>query len=74
MITTSVTAIGESLGITLPQEVLRNLHASPGDELCLIDTPNGVEIVSLTSAQAEQLRVGRHVIAEHRDALSELAK
>ncbi|RIK88338.1 MAG: AbrB/MazE/SpoVT family DNA-binding domain-containing protein [Planctomycetota bacterium] len=74
MITTNVTTIGESLGIILPQEVLHKLRASSGDQLCLIDTPNGVEIVSLPAEQAEQLRVGRQVIAENQHALRELAK
>ena len=74
MVTTNVTAIGDALGIVLPNEVLQKLQASSGDQLCLIDTPNGVEIVSLTPAQAEQLRIGREVIAENREALRELAK
>ncbi|MCC6493184.1 MAG: AbrB/MazE/SpoVT family DNA-binding domain-containing protein [Pirellulales bacterium] len=74
MTTTSVTAIGDSLGIILPPQVLQKLQAAPGDQLCIIDTPNGVEIVSLTPAQAEQLRIGRQVIAGNREALQELAK
>lgn len=74
MTTTHVTDVGSSLGVILPPHVLERLNLSKGDQLCFIDTPNGVEIVSLTPQQAEQLEIGRRVIAENREALQKLAK
>lgn len=74
MTTTHITDVGSSLGVVLPPNVLERLNLSKGDQLCLIDTANGVEIVSLTPQQAEQLEIGRRVIAANREALQELAK
>lgn len=74
MTTTNVTDVGNSLGVILPHSVLERLNVSKGDQLCLIETVNGVEIVSLAPQQAAQLEIGRSVIAENREALQELAK
>jgi len=53
---------------------VERLKLAKGDQLCFIETTNGVEIVTLTPQQAEQLEIGRRVIAENREALQELAK
>lgn len=74
MTTTHVTDVGSSLGVVLPPNVVERLKLTKGDQLCIIETANGVEIVSLTPQQAEQLEIGRRVIAENREALQELAK
>jgi putative addiction module antidote len=74
MFTTQLTQVGNSIGIVLPPEALQKLNAASGDELCLIETPNGLEIVALDPKQAAQLRVARQVIVDNRDALEQLAK
>lgn len=74
MTTTNLTQVGSSIGVVLPPEVLQRLNVTSGDQVCLIDTPNGVEITSLTPKQAEQLQVARQIIVENREALQELAK
>jgi putative addiction module antidote len=74
MTTTNLTQIGPAVGIVLPPDVLKRLNIASGDQVCLIDTPNGVEITSLAPLQAEQLQVARQIIAENREALQELAK
>ena len=74
MSTALITEIGNALGIVLPPEVLEKLNVASGDQLCFIDTPNGVELTSLTANQAEQLKTARQVIAENRESLEELAK
>lgn len=74
MTTTHVTDVGSSLGVVLPSNILERLNLAKGDQLCFIDTANGVELVSLTPKQAEQLEIGRRVIAENSEALQELAK
>jgi putative addiction module antidote len=74
MTTAHITEFGNALGIVLPPEILEKLNAASGDQLCFIDTPNGVELTTLTPHQAEQLKAARQVIAENREALEELAK
>jgi putative addiction module antidote len=74
MTTAHITEFGNALGIVLPPAILEKLNVASGDQLCFIDTPNGVELTSLTPHQAEQLKVARQVIAENRESLEELAK
>ena len=38
-----LTAIGNSVGIVLPREVLAKLRVERGDSLYLTETPNGIE-------------------------------
>ena len=74
MTTAHITEFGNALGIVLPPEILAKLNVASGDQLCFIDTPNGVELTSLTPNQAEQLKIARQVMVENREALEELAK
>ncbi len=74
MTTTRITNIGSSLGIAFPQEVVEKLNLASGDQVCLIETPNGVEVTTLTPKQAEQLRMGRQIIVENQESLRALAK
>ena len=74
MTTTPVTAIGPDMGIVLPAEVLKKLNASPGDQLCLIDTPTGVELQRVDPELAEQLAAAEIVMREDFEALRKLAQ
>jgi putative addiction module antidote len=74
MTTAHVTNVGASLGIAFPKEVVEKLNLTSGDQLCLIETPNGVEITTLPPKQAEQLQLGRQIIVENQEALRALAK
>ena len=40
-----VTTVGNSLGIVLPREVLQRLRVDKGDQLYLVETRDGVELV-----------------------------
>ena len=42
MLELKVRKIGNSLGVVLPKEAVRRLHADEGDRLFLIEAPNGV--------------------------------
>ncbi|NGX62081.1 MAG: hypothetical protein K940chlam9_01574 [Chlamydiae bacterium] len=46
MLKSKITTIGNSSGIVLSREVLNKLHVERGDEVFLIETSNGYEIVS----------------------------
>jgi bifunctional DNA-binding transcriptional regulator/antitoxin component of YhaV-PrlF toxin-antitoxin module len=74
MTTTQLTTVGDALGIVLPAKTVEKLRVALGDQLTIIDTPNGVEITALSQEAARQLEVGRQIIAENREALTELAK
>lgn len=69
-----ITAIGNSAGIILPKELLARLNVDKGDELAVIDTPNGVELTPYDPEFDEQMEVARGVMRKYRNALRELAK
>ena len=69
-----VTTVGNSIGITLPKEVLARLRVGKGDTLCLTETPNGVLLTPYSAEFAEIMEAAEIVMRENRDALRVLAK
>lgn len=69
MITVKVTAIGNSLGVILPREVLAQLGVEKGDQLHVIETPGGVELTAFDPQFAHQMGVLEQVVRAERDVL-----
>ncbi len=72
--TAKVTTVGNSVGITLPKEVLLKLHVGKGDTLCLTETPDGILLTPYSAEFAEIMEAAEVVMRENRDALRALAK
>lgn len=69
-----ITAIGNSAGVILPRELLTQLKVDKGDELAVIDTPNGIELTPYDPTFDRQMEVARGIMRKYRNALRELAK
>ena len=69
-----LTAIGNSVGIVLPKEVLVRLRVGRGDTLFLTETPTGVELTAYRPEFAQQLELAEDIMRENRDVLKKLAK
>lgn len=69
MTTLKVTAIGNSLGVILPREVLARLGVEKGDQLHLLATPGGIELTAFDPQFAEQMGVLEQVARAERDVL-----
>ncbi len=69
-----VRAIGNSVGVVFPKEMLARMKVGDGDVLHVIDTPDGVILTPLDPAIAEQVNVGRDLMRRYRNTLSVLAK
>ncbi len=69
-----ITAIGNSLGIILPKEVLNQLHVGKGDQIFLTQAPDGVRITPYDVTFAEKMDVLEQVMRENRDVLKRLAE
>jgi putative addiction module antidote len=69
-----IIAIGNSLGVILPKELLTRLRAGKGDVLSVIETPEGFEVRPYDADFEEQMAAAREVMSDYRDALRELAK
>ena len=72
--TAKVTTVGNSVGITLPKEVLAKLHVGKGDSLCMTETPDGILLTPYSADFAKIMEAAETVMRENRDALRELAK
>ena len=74
MYTLKIHKIGDSLGITLPQEVLQQLNAGEGDEVCLTETAEGVQITVCDREFEKAMKIYRKGSNQYRNALRELAQ
>lgn len=74
MIQVKISAVGNSAGVILPKDVLARLGVEKGDNLFLIDTPDGYRISAYDPVFEEQMGVARRVMKERRAVLRELAK
>jgi putative addiction module antidote len=69
-----ITAIGNSVGIVLPKEILNRLHVEKGDSLYITDSPEGVLLSPYNAAFARKLEAFEQVMRENRDVLKKLAE
>ncbi len=69
-----VRAIGNSVGVVLPRDVLARLKVNEGDILHVVETKDGIILTPLDPNVAEQLRIGRDVMHRFRDTLRILAQ
>jgi len=74
MLKVKVTAIGNSMGIVLPKEVLAKLRAEKGDVLYLVDGPDGLTLTPYQHDFESQIEAAEKVMKKYRNALHELAK
>ena len=67
--------IGNSLGVVLPKEAVRRLHADEGDRLFLIEGPNGVyQLTPYDPAFERKMKKAGNIIDRYRNILHSLAK
>lgn len=69
-----ITGIGNSAGVILPKELLARLRVGKGDELHVLETPDGIKLTAFDPELAEQLRVAEQVMHEDRNVLRKLAQ
>lgn len=69
-----ITTIGNSAGVILPRELLARLRVGKGDDLHVIETPDGIRLTVYDPTLAAQMEVAEKVMREDRDVLRQLAK
>ena len=67
-------AIGNSVGVILPKEVLARLKLEKGDTVYLTENPDGVTLSPYQPNFDEQVQAGHDFMREYRDTFRELAK
>lgn len=69
-----ITTIGNSAGVILPKEVLARLRLEKGDEIYLLETPDGIKLTAYDPTLAEQMAVAEKVMSKRRNLLRKLAQ
>jgi putative addiction module antidote len=69
-----LTAIGNSVGVILPKEVLARLKVDRGDSLFLVETADGIELRPHDPEFGDEMAALRKVMRDRRAVLRELAK
>ncbi|TBU96582.1 AbrB/MazE/SpoVT family DNA-binding domain-containing protein [Stutzerimonas kirkiae] len=69
-----ISAIGNSAGVILPKEILARLRLEKGDELYVLETPDGIKLTPFDPTLAEQMAVADKVMRKRRTLLHKLAQ
>jgi putative addiction module antidote len=69
-----ITAIGNSAGVILPRELLARLRLEKGDELYVLETPDGLRLTAYDPQLAAQMEVAEQVMRDDRHVLHKLAQ
>lgn len=69
-----VTAIGNSTGVILPKELLEKLRVQRGDELMVLETPDGITLTPFDPEFAAQMEVAEKIMRRRRNLLKKLAE
>ena len=69
-----LTAIGNSVGVILPKEILERLRVDRGDELMVLETPDGITLTPFDPEFARQMDVAEKIMRKRRNLLKKLAE
>ncbi len=70
----NIQKIGNSLGITLPKEILQKLNVYEGDRVFVRETAKGVELTTYESELAKAMEAYQEVNYLYKNALQELGR
>jgi putative addiction module antidote len=69
-----LTAVGNSVGMVLPKELLAKLGVGKGDTLYAVETGDGLRLTVADPEFEAQMEVAERVMKERRAVLRELAR
>jgi len=69
-----VRAVGNSLGVVLPRDVLARLRVGEGDTLHVVETKDGIRLVRHDPEFERHVEAARKIMRRRRAVLRELAK
>ena len=67
-------AVGNSTGVIFPRELLEKLRVEKGDELQVLETPDGIRLTQFDEKFDEQLDVAEGIMRRRRNLLRKLAE
>ncbi|MGL5942850.1 MAG: AbrB/MazE/SpoVT family DNA-binding domain-containing protein [Waterburya sp.] len=66
--------IGNSLGTSIPKEILEKMNVREGDSLYVTQTPDGIYLTPYDPEFEEVMEAAKSITNRYRNALKELAK
>jgi putative addiction module antidote len=66
--------IGNSLGASIPKEVLEQMNVGEGDSLYVTQTPNGIQLTPYDPEFELAMEAAKNITNRYRNAMKELAK
>ncbi|HEX8342479.1 MAG TPA: AbrB/MazE/SpoVT family DNA-binding domain-containing protein [Tepidisphaeraceae bacterium] len=69
-----LTTVGNSTGVIFPKELLEKNRLSKGDELHVLETPDGILLRTFDAEFARQMDVAEQIMRENKDVLRRLAE
>ena len=72
MIALKLEAMGDSLGVVLPEEMISGLQIKEGGVVFALETPEGYLLLRNNSLLADKLRRTGRIVDRHENALKEL--
>ncbi len=67
-------AIGNSVGVVLPKELLAELGVVEGDSLSVVRVPDGIRLTKSDPGFEQDMTLAREIMKRRRAVLRELAK
>jgi putative addiction module antidote len=66
--------IGNSLGASIPKEILEQMNVGEGDTLYVTQTPDGIHLTPYDPEFELAMEAAKNITNRYRNALKELAK
>ncbi len=74
MATLKLRAVGNSVGVVLPKELLAELDVGEGDTLFAVRTPDGLRLTKSDPDFEQDMEIARRLMKRWHNVLRELAK
>ncbi len=69
-----IRSIGNSVGVVLPQEVLKRLKCEEGDVLYMVETEGGIELTPYDPDFADDMALAEQIMGKNKNMLKKLAE
>jgi putative addiction module antidote len=74
MASVKLRAVGNSVGVVFPKELLARYNLSEGDSVQVVETADGFLLTPVSQDTEAQLQLGRELMKRYRETFAALAK
>lgn len=74
MATLKLRAVGNSVGLVLPKDILARMNLAEGDTVQVVESGDGLLLTTMPPETEAQLELGRELMRKYRETFAALAK